>query len=68
MNSEIKNAIILKGKTYKVVRTLSVAGLGPDPCALCDRTIYKICWKHNMQPCDMFSTDRYLAHFKKVDK
>lgn len=65
----VKNAIILNGKTYKVVRTSNIAGLGPDPCTLCDPTVKHRCQQPvgypNHQPCQMFNHGHMLAHFKK---
>lgn len=65
----MKNAIILNGKIYKVVRTNNSTGLGPDPCNLCDKTIRKKCEDANgndIQPCRIFNRGYHLAHFKKV--
>lgn len=66
---DIKNAIILNGTTYKVVRTNNIAGLGPDPCTLCDPAVKRRCGPDGYpdhQPCRMFNHGHYLAHFKKV--
>ena len=62
----MKNAIILNGTAYEVVRTRSIAGLGPDPCELCDKTMRRICENGSLQPCDLFHRGNDLAHFKKV--
>lgn len=67
--NNMKNAIILNGKIYKVEHTNNIAGLGPDPCILCDKTIRKKCEDANgnvIQPCRIFNKGHYLAHFKKV--
>lgn len=66
---DIKNAIILNGTTYKVVRTNNIAGLGPDPCTLCDPAVKRRCQPvgyPDYQPCQIFNRGHMLAHFKKV--
>ena len=69
--SNLKNAIILNGTTYKVIRTNNIAGLGPDPCSLCDPTMKRRCGPEgyaDLQPCRVFNRGHMLAHFKKVKK
>ena len=63
------NAIILDGKTYKVVRTNNIAGLGPDPCSLCDPGMKRRCLRPasmDLEPCKIFNKGHFLAHFKKI--
>ena len=68
--SNIKNAIIINGITYKVVRTNNIAGLGLEPCDLCHPDIKRRCKKPvgypNLQPCRIFNRGHMLAHFRKV--
>lgn len=65
----MKNGIIINGHAYKVIRTNDIAGLGPDPCSLCDKTIKRKCEQFNgdkKMPCEIFNKGYYLAHFKKI--
>ena len=64
-----KNAIIINGVTYKVVRTNDIAGLGPDPCSLCDPSVKRRCQPRGYaeyQPCEIFNHGYMLAHFKRM--
>lgn len=65
------DAIILNNIVYTVVRTNNIAGFGPDPCSLCDKTVKRRCCQPDgyadIQPCKMFNRGHMLAHFKKVD-
>lgn len=67
-NKQPKNAIIYKGKTYPVVLTNNIAGLGPDPCALCEPTIRRACKHDYFEPCTIFNKGHHLAHFGKPKK
>ena len=67
-NKQLKNAIVYKGKTYPVVRTNNIAGLGPDPCGLCDPVIRRACKEDYFQPCRIFNRGYHLAHFGKPKK
>ena len=62
----IKNALVINGVTYKAVRTNNIAGLGPDPCSLCDKKVKKLCQDRNTMPCDLFHKGHRLAHFVKI--
>lgn len=65
----MKNGIIINDKTYKVVRTNNIAGLGPDPCSLCAKEVKRKCQPQgyaDIQPCRMFNSGHRLAHFEKV--
>ena len=61
-----KDAIVLNGTTYKVVRNNCIGGLGPDPCSLCAPAVARKCRKDDLQPCRMYNKGHFLAHFKKV--
>lgn len=69
-NKPVHNGIIINGKTYKVVRNNNIAGLGPNPCDLCDPAIKRRCFQPvgypDYQPCRVFNRGHMLAHFKKV--
>ena len=67
-NKQLKNAIVYKGKTYPVVRTNNIAGLGPDPCNLCNPVIRRACEDDYLQPCRIFNRGYHLAHFGKPKK
>lgn len=45
-----KDAIVLNGTTYKVVRNNCIGGLGPDPCSLCAPAVARKCRKDDLQP------------------
>lgn len=63
---QIKNALVINGVTYKAVRTNNIAGLGPEPCSLCDKKVKKLCQDRNTMPCDLFHKGYMLAHFVKI--
>lgn len=67
-NKQPKNAIVYKNKTYPVVLTNNIAGLGPDPCALCDPAIKRACKRDYFEPCRIFNRGHHLAHFGKPKK
>lgn len=67
-NKQPKNAIVYKGKTYPAVLTNNIAGLGPDPCSLCDPAIKRACYKNYHEPCRIFNRGHHLAHFGKPKK
>lgn len=57
------NQIIIDNQVYVVRRTNNIAGLGPDPCSLCD--LRKKCEIEYVQPCRLFHRGYHLAHFVK---
>ena len=65
-NTTPKDAIVLNGMTYKVVRNNCIGGLGPDPCSLCAPTVAQKCRKDDVQPCRMFHKGHYLDKKKKI--
>jgi len=59
----LKNAIIIKGVTYKVVRKTFVAGM-EDVCTGCD--LRRRCDKDENVFCAPFEKHGFLPYFKKV--
>lgn len=62
---DIKNGLVLNGKTYKAVNCLATGLVAPETCTRCD--LWRKCGALD-HPCVIFKKKDHVVYFKAITK